>query len=119
MATPRKKPEVPQVKAIEERWTKPLADAGWTALPNVVLDKQAVLGLDPMDVNIILQIAKYWWQPESAPYPGVERLAEAIGVHVRTIQKHITRLVDAGCWSGTLSSTRRADRRAIGTRSRG
>ena len=92
----KNKPDRPRVKAIEERWTKPIADAGWTAIPNVLLDKQHALGLAPMDINIILQIAKHWWEPSSAPYPGVERLAEAIGVHVRTIQKHITKMEHAG-----------------------
>ena len=92
----KKKPNLPRVKVIEDRWTKALTDAGWTAIPNVVLDKQAALGLEPMDVNIILQIAKYWWSPESPPFPSVGTLAEAIGVDARTVQKHITKMVDAG-----------------------
>ena len=89
MAIPKKKDNVPRAKAVEERWTKPLTDAGWTAIPNVVLDKQAALGIKPMDVNIILQIAKYWWSPKSAPFPSVESLAIAIGVNPRTVRKHI------------------------------
>ena len=91
-----KKPTTTAAKAIESRWTKSLADAGWTALPNVVLEKQAVLGLKPTDVNIILQIAKFWWQPGQAPYPSVKRVAEAMGVTPRTVQKRISKMVEAG-----------------------
>ncbi len=36
-------------------------DAGWTAIPSIILDKQHALGLDPIDVNILLQLAKHWW----------------------------------------------------------
>lgn len=34
--------------------------AGWTALPNVIFERQRALGLDAIDVNIILHIASYW-----------------------------------------------------------
>lgn len=96
MAKPQKGTRQKQVKAIEERWTKPLTDAGWTAIPNILLEKQAALGLKPMDLNILLQILKHWWYPESPPFPSVESLSTAIGVNVRTVQKHISRMVDAG-----------------------
>lgn len=33
----------------EEKWTAPLMDAGWTAIPSIILDKQHALGLDPVD----------------------------------------------------------------------
>jgi DNA-binding transcriptional regulator YhcF (GntR family) len=87
---------VAQVKLIEQRWTAPLAKAGWTPLPNIILDKQATLGLDSLDLNILLQIAKHWYAAESAPFPAVETLATAIGVKVRTVQRRITAMVAAG-----------------------
>lgn len=83
-------------KEIEKRWTKPLADAGWTALPNVVLEQQATLGLSPMDLNIIMQIAKHWWQHGSEPYPSIGSIAEAIGVTPRSVTRHISKLVASG-----------------------
>ena len=49
-----------------------------------------------MDVNVILQIAKYWWSPGSPPFPSVGILVAAIGVDARTVQKRISRMVDAG-----------------------
>ena len=80
---------------IEQRWSKPVADAGWTAVPNVLLDKQATIGLSPMDLNIVLQIAKFWWNAD-APYPSIETVAAAIGVTSRTVQRHISRMEKSG-----------------------
>lgn len=84
-----------QLKVIEKRWSKPLTKAGWTALPNIVLDKQQTLGLQPIDLNILMQIAKHWWQADSAPFPSVETIAAAIGVTPRTIQRRITKMEKA------------------------
>ena len=83
-------------KAIEDRWGKALTDAGWTALPNVILDKQVALGLEAMDVNILLQMLKYWWRPGSEPFPSVRTLAQVIGVSTRTIQRHTSKMEAAG-----------------------
>ena len=96
MSTKQKKTPAQDVGVIEERWTKPLIDVGWTALPNIVLLKQAALGLKPMHINIIMQIAKHWWEPEKAPYPSVGALAEAIGVKEQTVRRNIKYLVEAG-----------------------
>lgn len=84
-----------QIKVIEKRWSKPLTKAGWTALPNIILDKQAALELEPIDVNILMQIAKHWWQADSAPFPAIETLADAIGVTSRTIQRRIAKMEKA------------------------
>lgn len=46
------------LKVNERKWTKTLMDAGWTVIPSVILDRQQALGLEPMDVNILLHLAK-------------------------------------------------------------
>ena len=84
-----------QLKVIDKRWSKPLTKAGWTALPNIVLDKQHVLRLRPIDINILMQIAKHWWQAEAAPFPSIETIAAAIGVTPRTVQRQITKMEKA------------------------
>jgi len=55
----------------EKKWTAPLIKAGWTVIPNVLFERQQALGLDPLDVNILLHIASYWWTPEGKPYHAV------------------------------------------------
>lgn len=83
-------------KEIEKKWSKPLIDAGWTAIPNVLFERQAAIGLQPLDINIILHLAGYWWKAGNRPYPSKETLAVSIGVTPRTIQRHIAALEGAG-----------------------
>jgi DNA-binding transcriptional ArsR family regulator len=87
-------PTAETLKAIEKRWSKDLAKVGWTALPNIILEKQVALELEPIDVNILMQIAKHWWS-EEAPFPSIERIAIAIGVTPRTVQRRITKMEKA------------------------
>lgn len=83
-------------KANEEKWTKPLMNAGWTAIPSVILEKQHALGLDPIDMNIIAHLTIYWWKKGSLPHPSVATIAKAIGVKPRTVQKHIKAMEASG-----------------------
>lgn len=82
-----------QLKVIEKRWSKPLTKAGWTALPNIVLDKQAALGLEPIDVNILMQIGKALVAAGGRAVSGGRyQLADAIGVTPRTVQRRIAKM---------------------------
>lgn len=85
-----------ELKANEEKWTKTLMDAGWTAFPSVILEKQHALGLSSTDINIILYLSTHWWEAERKPYPSKNTIAKALGVTSRTIQKRIASLEGAG-----------------------
>jgi predicted transcriptional regulator len=98
-------------KVNEKKWTRPLMRAGWTVLPNVIFERQQALGLDPLDINIILHIASYWWNQGSKPHPSKVTIAKAIGVDPRTIQRRIADLE-----KGKL--IRREQRRVAGTGSK-
>jgi helix-turn-helix protein len=78
-----------QLKVNERKWTKTLMDAGWTVLPSVFLDRQQALGLEPTDVNILLHLAKYWWETDRLPFPSKKALAECMGVSESTVQRRI------------------------------
>jgi predicted transcriptional regulator len=85
------------LRANEEKWTPALMTAaGWTALPSIILDKQPALGIDSVDLNILLQLAKYWWKKDDLPYPSKETLSELIGVTTSTIRRHIKRMEEEG-----------------------
>ena len=84
------------LKRNEEKWTAPLMDAGWTALPSIILEKQHALGLDPIDVNILLQLAKHWWYNDNLPHPSKALLAEAMGVDASTVRRRIAQMERAG-----------------------
>jgi predicted transcriptional regulator len=85
-----------RVRSIEEKWTKTLTDAGWTAIPSVFLVYQKRLGLDPLDLTIVLQLAQYWWQSEKLPFPSKKSIAVQIGIDRRTVQRRISRMVKVG-----------------------
>lgn len=80
----------------EDKWGKTLWQAGWTALPSTILTHQARLGIDPLDLNILLQIAKHWWENRNLPHPSKRRIAESIGVDPRTVQRRVTAMEKAG-----------------------
>ncbi|HWT11204.1 MAG TPA: helix-turn-helix domain-containing protein [Allosphingosinicella sp.] len=80
----------------EKKWSKTLMDAGWTALPSVIIENQRQLGLSPLDLNIVLYLASKWWTAEGKPYPSKSTMAKAMDVHPRTIQKHVAGLEAAG-----------------------
>ena len=51
-----------------------------------------MLGLDAIDINIILHIASYWWTQETKPHPSKKTIATAMGIEPRTVQRRIARL---------------------------
>lgn len=95
-AEKQKKEAVEAIKTNEKKWSKALMDAGWTAFPSIIVEKQQALGLDSMDVNIILYLSTYWWMEENKPHPSKQTIADAIGVTARTVQRRIASLEKAG-----------------------
>ena len=94
-----------QLKRNEQKWTKPLMNAGWTVIPSVFLERQQALGLDPVDINIILQLARYWWYKEQPPYPSKKAIAECIGRSKSTVRKRIAQMEK----DGLISREKRMD----------
>ena len=85
-----------ELRINEKKWSKPLMDAGWTAIPTVIFERQKAIGLDSMDVNILLHLAAYWWTPDNKPHPSKRTIAAAINVEPRTVQRHIAAMERAG-----------------------
>lgn len=86
------KAEAEKLHVNEKKWTPTLMKAGWTVLPNVLFERQQALGLDPLDINIILHIASYWWSEGSKPHPSKVTIAKAIGIDPRSVQRRIAAL---------------------------
>jgi hypothetical protein len=86
------KTEVDKVLVNEKKWTKTLWAAGWSGIPNIIIEKQAALGLDPIEMNIILHLTQYWWKADNPPCPSVKTIADALGLGERAIQKRIAGL---------------------------
>lgn len=79
---------------ITKKWGKAAKETGWTAVPNILLYKQKKIGIDSIDLNIILQLMSYWWQDGNHPFPAKSTIAEAIGIDVSTVRKRIKKMED-------------------------
>jgi hypothetical protein len=83
-------------KRNEEKWTPTLFDAGWTVIPNVILERQQALELDATDVNILLHLIRHWWFAENLPFPSKRTIAECMGITVDTVRRRIKKMEAAG-----------------------
>ncbi|MDN8084111.1 helix-turn-helix domain-containing protein [Burkholderia multivorans] len=83
-------------KSIAAKWSATLTKAGWTSFPNIIFERQQALGLTPLDINILLHLAGYWWRPGENAHPSKATIAKAIGVTARTVQKRIAAMETAG-----------------------
>lgn len=84
------------VSRTEKKWTRPLMAAGWTTFPSVILDRQRALDLDPIDINILLHLAKHWWEADNPPFPSKRTIADCMGIDRRTVQRHIAAMERCG-----------------------
>lgn len=80
------------LKRNEEKWSPALMEAGWTVIPSIILEKQQALGLDAVDVNILLQLARHWWFSDRLPYPSKAAIAECMDVDPSTVRRHIAQM---------------------------
>ena len=80
----------------EEKWSPRLMEAGWTAFPSIILEQQHALGLDAIDVNILLHLARHWWYPDNPPHPSKASIAECLRVDRSTVRRHIAGMEAAG-----------------------
>lgn len=77
-------------------WGRKTMDLGFNQLPSLLFQRQKELGLEALDMNIILQIASFWWKKDRMPYPSKRFLADSISVSQSTIQRRIAALEKRG-----------------------
>jgi len=58
------------------------ARGGFQPVPHVLLMKQQELGLDPLDVDVLLNITSFWWFRDQPPFLGTNIIAARAGVNV-------------------------------------
>jgi DNA-binding transcriptional ArsR family regulator len=78
----------------EAKWGSAL-DAGFQSVPNVLIQSHRKLGLDPLDVLILLNLNMHWWTATDLPFPRASLLAERIGITRRTIERRLVKLQKA------------------------
>src|SRR5436309_210924 len=96
MGTTSGKANTQDLKVNERKWTKALMDAGWTVIPSVILERQQALGLTALDVNVLLHLARHWWEKDRLPFPSKKTIAECMGVSESTVQRRIASMEKQG-----------------------
>lgn len=71
-------------------------DAGFQIIPNVLFRGQARLGLDSLDLVILLNITVHWWLPADLPFPQPRVIANRAGVSIRTVERRLESLEERG-----------------------
>lgn len=84
------------VRENERKWGKTLMDAGWTCIPSTIILRQHALGLDPVDMNIVLVIAAHWWKADQLAFPSKKLIADTIGKDSTTVRRRLARLEKDG-----------------------
>jgi hypothetical protein len=80
-------------KALTMKWGEEIMSVGFTAVPDILLKRMAVLNITPMEMIVILQILSYWWSADQLPFPSKATIAAAIGCGEKTVQRAISSLV--------------------------
>ncbi len=79
-------------KPIAEKWGDRILSAGWVLLPLALVDGQRELDLDAIDLTLLLHLVRFWWERDNLPHPSKERLAKAMGLQPRSVQRRLARL---------------------------
>lgn len=80
---------------LKAKWGRAL-DAGFQLIPNVLIRAQNQLGLDAVDVVVLLNLTLHWWGPDDWPYPRPTIIANRMGVSKRTVERRLEKLEKAG-----------------------
>ena len=84
-----------KLRANERKWTPELMAPGWTMVPSVLMEHQRELGLNAVQFNILMQLAKHWWK-DTPPFVSKRTIAHAMHLSMRTVQRHLTALEQQG-----------------------
>lgn len=80
----------------EKKWGSDLVKAGWTLVPNTIFMRQRALGLNSLDINILLILLSHWWTADKLPFPSKKTIAEAIGCDPSTVRRRIQAMEAGG-----------------------
>lgn len=83
-------------KNLVQKWTKPVYDRGWTAVPVALLEDLPRLGLRPTSFAVLIQLLSFWWRSAEMPYPSRTRLARRLGLSVRAVHRALDELEAEG-----------------------
>src|SRR5690348_15416949 len=98
-----------KASSTERIWGKAVYKHGYAAIPSILIQAQQRLGINAMQMNIIIQLLDYWFEPSRKPFPMKKELATRIGVTEKTIQINIRALEKVGLIQREMRKTAAGD----------
>ena len=92
--TPRRSAKA--TRASEKKWSKPVMELGFCIIPSLLLRAQQRLGLNSIQLALLMHLADYWWDVDRKPYPSVKTLAGRMRLSPRQMRRYIAELEAAG-----------------------
>lgn len=84
------------LKVSEKKWGEKQIEAGFTVIPSILITRQKALGLDAVDLNILLHIVVRWWAADNHAYPSKKLIADSMGIDVSTVRRRVARMENEG-----------------------
>ena len=89
------KPNLPSPEdksVLNQKWGKGTMDANYTVIPSALIRGQARLGIDAMELAVLVHLLDHWWQADKMPWPSKKTIAERLKVSLKTVQRAMVRL---------------------------
>lgn len=93
----------------ERIWGKAVYGHGYAGIPSILIQAQRRLGINAMQMNIIIQLLDYWHEPSRKPFPTKRDLAKRMDVTEKTIQNDMRALEKAGILQREMRKTAAGD----------
>ncbi len=98
-----------KASSTERIWGKAVYKHGYAGIPSILIQAQKRLGINPTQMNIVIQLLDYWFEPSRKPFPTKRELAARIDVTEKTIQINIRALEKAGLVRREMRKTAAGD----------
>jgi predicted transcriptional regulator len=90
-------PTLEKAKSSTEKiWGKAVRSYGYAGIPSILIQAQRRVGVTPLQMNILVQLLDYLYDPTRHPFPRKSEIAERMGVTPKTIQINIRAMEKAG-----------------------
>jgi len=93
----------------ERIWGSAVLSHRYTGIPSILIQGQQRLGVNALQMNILVQLLDYWREPERKPFPTKKQIAQRIGVTAKTIRNNARLLGEAGLVKREMRKTASGD----------
>ncbi|WP_175981783.1 hypothetical protein [Burkholderia sp. BCC1630] len=84
------------------KWGKEIVEAGWIFLPSTLVLKRNELGMDAVDLNIVLVLLQFWWKADGLPFPTKQTIGTLVGIDPSNVRKRLAKLEQKGLVTRTV-----------------